>query len=149
MDQVVDPNNAHGVIEEAYRCTLAESFRNRKCSYERSMMTMWLSPVVNFEGATSTSAVHNIHDKKLLRHGYCTLIRDERHRRHSVKILSDEEGVSLAVDPSRMHYESNVRRKDTSPGYAIKLGQIKNIPTTILRREAKLTDTMKSMLIYA
>lgn len=69
-------------------------------------------------------------------------------RRRSVEILSDKEGVGWAPDSLLLLYAFCVDDEAISPAQAIKLSKIANISIAILRREAKFTDIIDSLLSY-
>lgn len=57
------------------------------------MMTVYLSSVVNAEGASYATAVQNVDRTEFLKEGYCMVVIDSLHRHRSVEMIRDEEGV--------------------------------------------------------
>lgn len=76
-------------------------------------------------------------------------IFNERHRSHSVEILTDESGMGWAADSLCMHNAFQVDCKVISPSQAVKLSKIANIFTAIVRRKAIFADYMQRLLGYA
>lgn len=79
VNQIVDPSSPLHDTDEAYIRALPELFCNWKYDYARDMTKAYFSPAVNTGGALYRSAVHNIQDKKLLKHRYCMVIRSKQH----------------------------------------------------------------------
>lgn len=68
------------------------------------MMTVYLSFVINPEGAIFVDAVHKVHGRKLLKDGFCVFVIDGRHIRCYLKMLKLEDGLDWTANTLRIHY---------------------------------------------
>lgn len=87
MDQIADPNNPLRDVDAAHCHVLADSLCNYNSDYVRGIITMYLTSTVKPEGATYAIAVHTVASIKVSKDGYCMVMLDGHHWRHSVKDL--------------------------------------------------------------
>lgn len=92
--------------------------------------------------------VHTVDGIKLLRDGYCMLMKDDSHWRRSVRMLQNEEGVEWVLTSGCMSIAFRVDSKTVLSAQTIKLSKIANIFTANVGRKATSIDTMRSLLSY-
>lgn len=78
-------------------------------------------------GAIWAGDMQKNHCKKLLEDMHCMVKLDGRNGRHSVKIIRDEEAMSLATDPLRMNYVFQLDSMAILLARAINLGIIRTL----------------------
>lgn len=86
---------------------------------------------------------------KSLENGYCMVVLDSRHRRFSVKMVTDEDGVELLEETVCMRYAILVDEKPISSSQSLKISKKENISTVVLQRKATFADKIQSLLSYA
>lgn len=146
VEPIADPDSPPPDIDETHCHAMDESFRKYEYSYARGIMMLYSPSTVSPKCATYAIVVHTFDGMKFLKEDYCLVKHDRHDRCRYVEMLRDKEGVELAVEPLRMSYTFRFDGKLILPAQAINLSKILIISTTIVRREATLTDTMQSQL---
>lgn len=93
VDQTVDSSSSLRTTDEAYCRAPAESSLNYNYKYAYDMTMVYVSSTVNTEGATYTTAMHNIDGRKLLKDDYCLVRVDGSSLCRSFKMMGYEDGV--------------------------------------------------------
>lgn len=70
VDQIVDPSNSLREFDETHCRELTESFRSHNYDSVLCMITVYFCSIVNHEGATQATSVHNFDDINLLNDFY-------------------------------------------------------------------------------
>lgn len=98
----------------------------------RGLETVYFSPSIDPRGVTYTSAVQNIHYKKLLKDVYSMFMLDRLYRRRSFEMLGHYDDMGRTADPLRMHEAFRVGGKSISPAQGANLSRLATIYTTIV-----------------
>lgn len=118
-DQIDDRNNPLHAINEVHYRAVAVSFCNQNYNYAHSLIIVYVSSSYNPEGATYSTAEHNIEIMKWLENGYCMVNLVGCNWSCSIKMIWDEDAVEWATKPLRMLYEFGVEGKAISSAMKI------------------------------
>lgn len=127
VDQIADPNNSLGDMDEAHCRPLAVFFRNEIYNYAHGMMMVYFSSPTKPRGTTHGNAVKTVDVMTLQEKGYCTEMLDGCYWHRFIEMLQDKDGVSRAVEPWYIRYPFLLDGRAVSPAQAIILNKIANI----------------------
>lgn len=112
MDRIADPNNPLRHIDEANWHTLARLFCRYRYDYACGVIKVYFLFTIDPEGATYATAMHFFGSMNVLIDGYRIVMLDGRHRRRSVKILCNGDGIEWALAPLCLRNAFHVDGKD-------------------------------------
>lgn len=112
------------------------------------MLTVYFSSTVSPEGATYTTAVHNVYSISLLKGGNCMVTLDYHHQSPSVEMLGGKDGVNRSGEALFMRNAFLDDNKRVSSARPIRLSVRVSASTAIERKKATPIDTIQSLLSY-
>lgn len=95
------------------------------------------------------TTVQNADSTDFVKDGYRMVVPDDRHLRRYVKILQNEDYVRWTLALLCIHYALCFYCNGIFPAQGIKLSNIRNNFTAIVRHNATFANTMQSLLSYA